>query len=177
MEIVTEGKFALAFFDKLWYTIIKRTAKEGDAVMMISTKGKYALQTMIDLAQQSTQAAEDGGEVCVSLKAIAERQDISVKYLEAIVSMLNKGGLVKSTRGKDGGYRLAKPAEEITVAEVMAMTEGSLAPVSCLDTCADGTCSHLGSCLTLPMWQHLDKIIDEYLSGVTIRDLIDGKIK
>lgn len=144
--------------------------------MMISTKGKYALQTMIDLAQQA-QNPDDTAESCVSLKAIAERQDISVKYLEAIVSMLNKGGLVRSTRGKDGGYRLAKPAKEITVAEVMAMTEGSLAPVSCLDTCAEGTCSHLGTCLTLPMWQHLDAIIDQYLSGVTIQDLIDGKIK
>ena len=142
--------------------------------MMISTKGKYALQTMLDLAKQ---AADGGDDVYVSLKAIAERQDISVKYLEAIVSMLNKGGLVKSTRGKDGGYRLARAAREITVAEVMAMTEGSLAPVSCLDTCAEGKCSHLGTCLTLPMWQHLDKIIDDYLSGVTIQALLDGNIK
>ncbi len=141
--------------------------------MMISTKGKYALQTMIDLAQQ---AEENGTDVYVPLKAIAERQSISVKYLEAIVSMLNKGGLVRSTRGKDGGYQLAKPACMITVAEVMAMTEGSLAPVSCLDTCADGTCSHLGSCLTQPMWQHLDRIIDDYLSGVTIQALIDRQV-
>ncbi len=142
--------------------------------MMISTKGKYALQTMIDLAQQ---AEADGEAVCVSLKAIAERQEISMKYLEAIVSLLNKGGLVRSTRGKDGGYRLAKPASEITVAEVMAMTEGSLAPVSCLDTCADGTCAHANSCLTLPMWQRLDRIIDTYLSGVTIDDLIHGRVQ
>ena len=139
--------------------------------MMISTKGKYALQTLIDLAQHQTE------ENCVPLKAIAERQDLSMKYLEAIVSMLNKGGLVRSTRGKDGGYHLAKPASAITVADVMAMTEGSLAPVSCLDTCAEGTCSHVNSCLTLPMWQHLDAIIDAYLSRVTIQDLIDGNVK
>lgn len=141
--------------------------------MMISTKGKYALQTMIDLAQQT--AADP--EACVSLKAVAERQQISVKYLEAIVAMLNRGGLVKSTRGKDGGYRLAKAASEITVAEVMAMTEGSLAPVACLDTCGEGTCMHADTCLTLPMWQHLDAVIDAYLSGVTIEDLIEHRVK
>lgn len=145
--------------------------------MMISTKGKYALQTMIDLAQQARLCAcEDTECTCVSLKAIAERQNISMKYLESIAALLNRGGLVKSTRGKDGGYRLAKPAEEITVAEVMAITEGSLAPVSCLETCADGQCVHADGCLTLPMWQKLDGIIDEFLSGVTIADILDRKI-
>ena len=143
--------------------------------MMISTKGKYALQTLIDLAQQA-QACGDGDCSCVSLKAIAERQNISLKYLESIVAMLHRGGLVKSTRGKDGGYRLAKPAGEITVAEVMTMTEGSLAPVSCLETYADGQCVHADICLTLPMWQKLDAIIDEFLSGVTIKDIVDRKI-
>ena len=151
--------------------------KERCTDMMISTKGKYALQTMIDLAQQARLCAcEDTECTCVSLKAIAERQNISMKYLESIAALLNRGGLVKSTRGKDGGYRLAKPAEEITVAEVMAITEGSLAPVSCLETCADGQCVHADGCLTLPMWQKLDGIIDEFLSGVTIADILDRKI-
>ena len=145
--------------------------------MMISTKGKYALQTMIDLAQQAQLCAcEDAECTCVSLKAIAERQNISMKYLESIAALLNRGGLVKSTHGKDGGYRLAKPANEITVAEVMAITEGSLAPVSCLDTCADGQCVHADGCLTMPMWQKLDAVIDEFLSGVTIQDILDRKI-
>ena len=145
--------------------------------MMISTKGKYALQTLLDLAQQEQKTVGDGtlGDY-VSLKVIAERQDISMKYLEAIVAVLNKGGLLKSTRGKDGGYRLARPAAEITVAEVMALTEGSLAPVSCLDTCGEGQCAHAEACLTQPMWQKLDSIIDSYLSAVTIADILDGKI-
>ena len=148
--------------------------------MMISTKGKYALQTVLDLAQHAAVCGCDGDDAecaCVSLKAIAERQNISLKYLESIASLLNRGGLIKSTRGKDGGYRLAKPAEEITVAEVMAITEGSLAPVSCLETCAEGQCVHADGCLTLPMWQKLDTIIDEFLSGVTIRDILDGNIR
>ncbi len=144
--------------------------------MMISTKGKYALQTMVDLAQHASCEEHDSdGCACVSLKAIAERQNISMKYLEAIVSLLNKGGLVRSTRGKDGGYRLARPADKITVSEVMAMTEGSLAPVSCLDTCAEGQCVHADSCLTLPLWQKLDAMIDGYLSKITLADIIDGK--
>lgn len=146
--------------------------------MMISTKGKYALQTLVDLAQHTS--GEDDQHTCcgacVSLKAIAERQNISMKYLEAIVSLLNKGGLVKSTRGKDGGYRLARSASEITVAEVIAMTEGSLAPVSCLETCGEGQCVHADSCLTQPMWQKLDAIIDRYLSGITIQDIVDGRV-
>ncbi|MBP3918176.1 MAG: Rrf2 family transcriptional regulator [Clostridia bacterium] len=143
--------------------------------MMISTKGKYALQTMVDLAQHAT-CCDCSFSDCVSLKDIAERQNISMKYLEAIVSLLNKGGLVKSTRGKDGGYRLSRPANEITVAEVMAMTEGSLAPVSCLNTCADGQCVHADSCLTLPLWQKLDTMIDSYLSAITIQDIVDRRV-
>lgn len=145
--------------------------------MMISTKGKYALQTMLDLAQQMNGCACSDAECsCVSLKAIAKRQNISLKYLESIAALLNRGGLVKSTRGKDGGYRLAKPADEITVAEIMAITEGSLAPVSCLETCADGQCVHADGCLTMPMWQKLDAIIDEFLSGVTLQDILERRI-
>ena len=141
--------------------------------MMISTKGKYALQTMVDLAQHGGCASSGD---CVSLKAIAERQNISMKYLEAIVALLNRGGLVRSTRGKDGGYRLARPAGEITVAEDMAMTEGSLAPVSCLDTCSEGQCVHADTCLTLPLWQKLDAMIDGYLSGITIQDIVNRNV-
>ncbi|MBO5670716.1 MAG: Rrf2 family transcriptional regulator [Clostridia bacterium] len=147
--------------------------------MMISSKGKYALQIVLDLAQQAAVCpcgGEDAEGNCVSLKAISERQNISMKYLESIAALLNRGGLIRSTRGKDGGYRLAKPAEEITVAEIMAITEGSLAPVACLETCAEGQCVHADGCLTLPMWQQLDQIIDAYLSGVTIRDILDRRV-
>ncbi len=145
--------------------------------MMISTKGKYALQTMVDLAQHMPSEEHEGEScACVSLKEIAARQNISLKYLESIVSLLNKGGLVRSTRGKDGGYRLARPADAITVAEVMAMTEGSLAPVSCLDTCSDGQCVHADTCLTLPLWQKLDTMIDTYLSGITIADIVNRRL-
>jgi len=139
--------------------------------MMMSTKGRYALLVMIDLAQH-----EGGGNI--SLKAIAGRQDVSLKYLEMIVSLLNRGGLVLSTRGKDGGYRLARPATDITVNEVIRVTEGSLALMACPDCGGNGnTCSRADMCLTLPMWQHLEELASGYLSGISIRDLADGKVR
>ena len=108
--------------------------------MMISTKGKYALQTMIDLAQQARLCAcEDTECTCVSLKAIAERQNISMKYLESIAALLNRGGLVKSTRGKDGGYRLTREPEGYTIGSILKLTEGSLAAVSCTDAASRST--------------------------------------
>ena len=136
--------------------------------MMISTKGRYALRMMIDLAQHADAGA-------VSLKTIAERQEISMKYMEAIAALLNRGGLVVSTRGKSGGYMLSRPAAQISVQEVMAMTEGSLAPVACVE-CDPHPCEHAEVCLTFPMWQKLDRMIDQYLSGISIQDLIDRKL-
>lgn len=139
--------------------------------MVISTKGRYALRMMLDLAQQEP-------ETYISLKSIAQRQDISLKYMEAIAALLNRAGLVYSQRGKEGGYRLAKPASEITVAEVLHSAEGSLAAVACLELDGEGgaACERAGHCLTLPLWRKLDAMMDEFLSGVTVQDVLDGKI-
>jgi len=130
----------------------------------ISTKGRYALRVIIELAQRNT----DG---YVSLKTIAEHQEISMKYLEMIVSILHASGFVISLRGKSGGYRLAKEPGEYTVGSILKLTEGSLAPVSCLDG-QENACSRAENCVTLPMWKKLDTLIDEYLESVTIEDLI-----
>ena len=137
--------------------------------MMISTKGRYALRVMLDLAQQE----EDG---YISLKSISGRQGISVKYMEMIVSILNKAGYVKSLSGKEGGYRLSRPANQYTVGSILKLTDGSLAPVSYLEHCGDSECGRSGACLTLPMWKKLERLIDSYLEGVTLQDLLDGKV-
>ena len=135
--------------------------------MMVSTKGRYALRIMLDLAQQEP-------ESFVSLTSVSSRQGVSVKYMEAIVAILNRAGFVESQRGKDGGYRLRRRPAEYTIGSILKLTEGSLAPVACLD-CEENGCDRADSCLTLPMWQHLDAIIDGYLEKVTLQDLLDGK--
>ena len=139
--------------------------------MVISTKGRYALRMMLDLAQQDPEAYS-------SLKSVAQRQDISIKYMEAIAAHLNRAGLVISQRGKEGGYRLARPASEITVAEVLHCAEGSLAAVACLELDEQGNaaCERAAHCLTLPLWRRLDGVMDEYLSGVTVQDVLDGRV-
>ncbi|MCI9565090.1 MAG: RrF2 family transcriptional regulator [Eubacterium sp.] len=136
--------------------------------MMISTKGRYALRVMIDLAQ-------NGDENFVSLKDVAERQNISMKYLEMIVSMLNKGNMVRSQRGKTGGYKLAKTPSEYTVGEILKLTEGTLAPVMCLEEGAEA-CERAKDCVTLPLWKELNHIIDKYLDSVTLDDVINKRI-
>ena len=135
--------------------------------MVISTKGRYALRLMIDLAQHCD-------EGFISLKTVSQRQDVSLKYMEAIAAALNRANLVISQRGKEGGYRLSRPASDITVAEVLHSTEGSMAAVSCLDAGENG-CERAAQCLTLPMWKKLDAVMDNYLSGVSVQDLLDGK--
>ena len=136
--------------------------------MMVSTKGRYALRIMLDIALQS-------GDGYTSLKSIADRQGISLKYLEAIASVLCHGGMLESLRGKVGGYRLSKPAENYTVGSIIKLTEGSVAPVACLE-CDDTQCDRAVNCLTLPMWQELDNIIENYLESITLQDLISGKL-
>ena len=133
--------------------------------MLISTKGRYALRVMIDLAEHQS-------DEFISLKGIAQRQEISEKYLESIIRMLVKARVVESLRGKGGGYRLNKSPDQYTVDSVLRLTEESLAPVSCLEGNAE-TCPRAGRCQTLSLWQGLDKVIHEYLEGVTIADLME----
>lgn len=135
--------------------------------MLISTKGRYALRVMLDLAEQ------DGGYV--PLAEVAARQGISEKYLEGIIALLSRAGLVKSLRGKGGGYCLARTPEEYTVGEILRITEGSLAPVSCLDD-AKNACPRAGECLTLPMWEKLYATISNFLDSVTLVSILDGSI-
>ena len=132
--------------------------------MLISTKGRYALRVMIDLAEHQTEAF-------ISLKGIAQRQEISEKYLESIIRMLVKARVLESLRGKGGGYRLKKAPDQYTVGSILRLTEDSLAPVSCLEENAE-SCPRAGSCRTLPLWQGLDRVIHEYLQSVTIADLM-----
>ena len=130
--------------------------------MMISTKGRYALQVMLDLAQQCPDAYN-------SLHEISQRQAVSMKYLEAIVAMLNKAGMVESRRGKSGGYRLTRAPEDYTVGAILKLTEGTLAPVACMD--CDSGCTRVHACMTRPMWQELDRLIDDFLESRTLADL------
>ena len=132
--------------------------------MKISTKGRYALRMLLYLA-----AHQDDG--FVSLKEIAEEQGISKKYLEQIVPMLNKGGILRTNRGNRGGYMLAKRADECSVGDVLRATEGSLAPVSCLDFDVND-CPRADGCATLYIWEGLYKVINEYLDSVTLEDML-----
>jgi len=130
---------------------------------MISTKGRYALRVMIDLSEHNTGSY-------IPLKDIAERQEISQKYLESIMAMLSRAGFVDALHGKGGGYRLNRAPDDYTVASILKLTEGTLAPVSCLEN--DGTgCKRAANCRTLPMWKELNRIVEEYLGGVTVGDL------
>ena len=132
--------------------------------MMVSTRGRYALRVMIDLAEHNN------GKF-IPLKDIAERQEISEKYLESIVKSLTKADVLEGLRGKGGGYRLTRPAEEYNVYEILKLTEGSMAPVSYLEDAAR-ECERRGMCATLPVWEGLEKVVREYLSGITIQELI-----
>lgn len=131
--------------------------------MMISTKGRYALSIMLDLA-----AHDDGSYI--SLKDISDRQEISMKYLEAIISKLSKGGLVDSARGKSGGYRLNRKVDEYSVGEILILTEKTLAPVACVE--CEHLCEKHGSCLTRPMWNELNEVIMNFLNSKTLADLL-----
>ncbi len=135
---------------------------------MISTKGRYALHVMLDIASQPR-------DEYISLKAISERQAISMKYLEAIVANLSKAGMLESLRGKSGGYRLNKPVDAYRVGDIVRVAEGRLSPVSCLEE-TKGGCERAGACLMLPMWQELERIVGEYLDSVSLEDLLMQKL-
>ncbi len=134
--------------------------------MFVSTKGRYALRVLVELAER-----ESRGEKLVPLKAVAESQSISEKYLEAIVKLMVQGGILEGLRGKSGGYRLLMSPQECTVARVLQLTEGGIAPVSCLTEGSEG-CSRKTECRTYPMWTKLEDLIQGFLENVTIADLM-----
>ena len=135
--------------------------------MMISTRGRYALRVMIDLAEQQTSSF-------TPLKEIAARQEISEKYLESIVKNLVQNGFLEGLRGKGGGYRLVRAPEEYTVGSILRLMEGSLAPVACLEQRAL-PCSREEKCRTLPMWKKLYTLLNDFFDGITLADLIDSE--
>lgn len=134
--------------------------------MKISTKGRYAIRLMLDLALNDT------GEP-ISLKDVAKRQDISDKYLEQIISVLNRAGYVKSVRGAQGGYYLKKRPEDYTVGMILRLTEGSLAPVSCIDEEDEINCDRQDSCVTVILWKKINDAISDVVDHTTLQDLVD----
>ena len=132
---------------------------------MISSKGRYALRVMIDLARQNS----DG---YVPLKDIAERQNISKKYLEQIIPLFNRSDMLLTNRGAQGGYMLARTPDRYTVGEVLRLTEGTLAPVACAEQ-SPVLCDRSADCATLPVWRGLSRVINEYLDSVTLQDILD----
>ena len=131
--------------------------------MIVSTKGRYALRVMIDLAEHQA-------ERYVPLKEVAVRQDISEKYLENILKVLVQNGFLEGLRGKGGGYRLTRSPDQYTVAEILLLTEGSLAPVSCLTPGAPA-CERMANCRTYTMWKGLNDLIADYFGKITLADL------
>lgn len=131
--------------------------------MMISTRGRYCLRVLTDLAEHQQDAY-------IPLKDIAERQGISLKYMEKLLPILVKNNIIEGIQGKGGGYRLCRKPEEYTLAEILRLTEGSLAPVACLE-CGAAPCERASECRTLPVWTKLDSMINEYLDSVTIADI------
>ena len=132
--------------------------------MIVSTKGRYALRVMIDLAEHQA-------ERYVPLKEVAARQDISEKYLENILKVLVQNGFLEGLRGKGGGYRLTKAPQLYTVGSILRLTEGSLAPVTCLER-GSPQCARMADCPTLPVWRKLDDLVNNYLDSVTLADLM-----
>ncbi len=130
---------------------------------MFSTKGRYALRAMSDLARHPG---------WVSLGDVSRRQRISRKYLEQVISLMHKAGFVESLRGKGGGYRLTRRPEEYTLGQILRAAEGSLAPVSCLDRSADDACPIVDTCPTVEMWRDLGRVTSDYLDGKTLADLV-----
>lgn len=133
--------------------------------MMISTKGRYALRVMVDLA-------ENYGKGYIPMKEVAKRQDISLKYLERILPVLTKNKLIQGLQGKGGGYRLAVGPDGIRVGDILRLTEGNLAPVACL-SCGTNDCERAKDCKTLPMWTEFYRLTNTYFDGITLEDLMD----
>ena len=136
--------------------------------MMISTRGRYALRVLIDMAEHN-----DGKYI--PMKDVAERQELSLKYLERILPVLTKNKLIIGVHGKGGGYRLGRNPDEYTVGEILRLTEGNLAPVSCLE-CDAEPCKRVAECRTLEMWQGFFKLTNEYFDNITIADLMKKEV-
>ena len=134
--------------------------------MLVSTRGRYAIRVMIDLAEHMN------GKY-IPMKEIVDRQDVSLKYMTKIMQALTKSGMLDGQHGKGGGYKLNRDPEEYRVGDILRLTEGTLAPVACLDE-TDCKCDRSFECRTRPMWNELDKLISEYLDGITIADLMEG---
>ena len=132
--------------------------------MMISSRGRYCLRVMIDLAEHQ-------GEGYIPMRDVAKRQGISLKYMEKLLPVLVKNNIVEGLQGKTGGYRLVRKPEEYTLGEILRLTEGSLAPVACLE-CGAAPCDRADKCKTLPVWTELDRIVNQYLNSVTLADLL-----
>ena len=136
--------------------------------MKISTKGRYALRMMVDIAEHQ----KDG---YVTLKDVALRQGISKKYLEQITLHISQAGMLRAVRGYQGGYMLARPASDYSVQSILEVVEGSMAPVTCLQQ-TENTCERKDACRTLPLWQGLESLIRDYLSAITLEDVVEGHI-
>lgn len=137
--------------------------------MMISTRGRYALRVLIDLAEHY-----NGGYI--PMKDIAGRQELSLKYIERIMPALSKSDLVEGVHGKGGGYRLTRPPEDCRVGEILRLTEGDLAPVACLE-CGAKPCERAGECRTLPMWAEFNDLVNNYFDGISLADLMKQEIE
>lgn len=136
--------------------------------MLISTRGRYALRVLLDLAQHTE-------DEYIPMKEVAERQEISLKYLEKIMPILVKAEMIEGVHGKGGGYKLTRSPKDYTVKEIIYLTEGDLAPVSCLE-CNAPTCARRENCLTIPMWSKLDNMIQEFFEGITLEDLLSRRV-
>ena len=132
--------------------------------MLVSTRGRYALRVLIDLAEHQA-------EGYLAMKSVAERQGISLKYLERILPVLAKNGLIEGIQGKGGGYRLTQAPEDYRVGDILRLTEGDLAPVACLE-CGAAPCDRVDSCRTHSMWQEFNRITKTYFDGITLADLM-----
>lgn len=146
--------------------------------MMISTRGRYALRVMIDLAEHTEKTKPEAtaapDQKFIPMKEVADRQGISLKYLERIIPALVKEGLIEGVHGKGGGYRLTRKPTEYSVGEILRLTEGDLAPVSCLE-CGAAPCDRRDICKTFAMWKHFHEMTNEYFDGITVADLVCEK--
>lgn len=138
---------------------------KGRVLMKISTKGRYALRLMLDLAYNHTGSF-------IPIKNISQRQDISDKYLEQIITQLSRAGLVKSARGAQGGYMLAKEPQEYTVGEILRLLEGNLAPVACVDDTKE-TCTRADECVTMEVWREIKDAVNKVVDNITLADLVE----